>query len=93
MSSNGLLGKLVEDLEALAAVLMAAHLLPWISIPVALFIGTVGAASVFYAVYVQKREIKCACVGGSSNVPLGFVSLSENLAMIAMGLWMLLKPY
>lgn len=80
-------------LEALAAVLMAAHLLPWISIPVALFIGTVGAASVFYAVYVQKREIKCACVGGSSNVPLGFVSLSENLAMIAMGLWMLLKPY
>jgi len=93
VSSNGLLGKLVEDLEALAAVLMAAHLLPWISIPVALFIGTVGAASVFYAVYVQKREIKCACVGGSSNVPLGFVSLSENLAMIAMGLWMLLKPY
>jgi len=93
VSSNGLLGKLVEDLEALAAVLMAAHLLPWISIPVALFIGTVGAASVFYAVYVQKREIKCACEGGSSNVPLGFVSLSENLAMIAMGLWMLLKPY
>jgi len=93
VSSNGLLGKLVEDLEALAAVLMAAHLLPWISIPVALFIGTVGAASVFYAVYVQKREIKCACVGGSSNVPLGFVSLSENLAVIAMGLWMLLKPY
>lgn len=80
-------------LEALAAVLMASHLLPWISIPVALLIGSVGAASVFYAVYVQKREIKCACVGGSSNVPLGFVSLSENLAMIAMGLWMLLKPF
>lgn len=76
-------------LEALAAILMAGHLLPWISIPVALFIGTVGAASVFYAVYVQKREIKCACVGGSGNVPLGFVSLTENLAMIGMALWML----
>ena len=76
-------------LEALAAVLMVGHWLPWLSIPVALFIGTVGAASVFYAVYVQKREIKCACVGGGSNVPLGFVSLSENLAMMAMGLWML----
>ncbi|MBK76952.1 MAG: glutaredoxin, partial [Henriciella sp.] len=24
-----------------------------------------------------------------SNVPLGFVSLTENLMMIAMGLWML----
>ncbi len=79
-------------LEALAAVLMAAHLLPWLSIPIALFIGTIGAVSVFYAVYVQKREIKCACVGGGSNVPLGFVSLTENLAMIAMGIWMLLRP-
>lgn len=76
-------------LEALAAVLMAGRVLPWISIPVALTIGTIGAVSVFYAVQIQKREIKCACVGGSGNVPLGFVSLSENLAMVAMGLWML----
>ncbi|MXP09586.1 MauE/DoxX family redox-associated membrane protein [Pseudoblastomonas halimionae] len=78
-------------LEATTAILMAGHLLPWLSIPIALFIGTVGAGSVFYAVYVQKREIKCACVGGGSNVPLGFVSLSENLAMIAMGIWMLAR--
>ncbi len=76
-------------LEGGAGVLMAAHALDWLSIPVALFIGTIGAVSVFYAVYVQKREIKCACVGGSSNVPLGFVSLTENLAMVAMAGWML----
>ncbi|MBD59867.1 MAG: glutaredoxin [Citromicrobium sp.] len=79
-------------LEATAAVLMVGRILPWLSIPIALFIGTVGAVSVFYAVYIQKREIKCACVGGGSNVPLGFVSLTENLAMIAMGIWMLLRP-
>ena len=79
-------------LEATAAVLMAGRLLPWLSIPIALFIGTVGAVSVFYAVYVQKREIKCACVGGSANVPLGFISLTENLAMMGMGIWMLLRP-
>ena len=79
-------------LEATAAVLMAGRLLPWLSIPIALTIGTIGAVSVFYAVYIQKRSIKCACVGGSANVPLGFVSLSENLAMIGMGLWMLLRP-
>ena len=79
-------------LEATAAVLMAGRVLPWLSIPIALFIGTVGAVSVFYAVYIQKRSIKCACVGGSANVPLGFVSLTENLAMIGMAIWMLLRP-
>ena len=52
------------------------------------FIGSVGAFSVFKAVYIDKRELKCACVGGSSNVPLGFVSLTENLAMITMAIWM-----
>jgi hypothetical protein len=79
-------------LEAAAGVLMAAHALKRLSIPVALFIGSIGAVSVIYAVYVQKRELKCACVGGSSNVPLGFVSLTENLFMIGMALWMLLRP-
>ena len=79
-------------LEFGAGVLMTARQFNWLSIPVALFIGSIGAGSVFYAVYVQKRDIKCACVGGSSKVPLGFVSLSENLAMIAMSLWMLAAP-
>jgi glutaredoxin len=74
--------------EALAGILMVAHVLPIVSVPIALFIGTVGAVSVFKAVYIDKRELKCACVGGSSNVPLGFVSLTENLFMIGMGLWM-----
>ncbi|MXP29660.1 glutaredoxin [Porphyrobacter algicida] len=77
--------------EALAGVLMTAHALDWLSVPIALIIGGIGAVSVFYAVYVQKRELKCACVGGSSNVPLGFVSLTENVMMFAMGIWMLLK--
>ena len=74
--------------ETLAGVLMIAGALTWLSAPIALFIGTVGAVSVFKAVYVDKRELKCACVGGGSNVPLGFVSLTENLCMIGMGLWM-----
>ena len=77
--------------EALAGVLMIAGVLMWIAIPVALFIGTIGAVSVFKAVYIDKRELKCACVGGGSNVPLGFVSLTENLMMMAMGIWMLIK--
>ncbi|WP_432770795.1 MAG: glutaredoxin [Sphingopyxis sp.] len=75
--------------EGLAGVLMTAHALPWLSIPVALFIGGSGAVSVFKAVYIDRRALKCACVGGSSRVPLGFVSLTENLAMVGMAFWML----
>ncbi|WP_245770940.1 glutaredoxin family protein [Natronohydrobacter thiooxidans] len=78
--------------EGLAGILMVAGALMWISIPVALFIGTIGAVSVFKAVYIDRRELKCACVGGDSKVPLGFVSLTENLMMIGMALWMLFKP-
>lgn len=74
--------------ETLAGVLMIAGALIWLAAPVALFIGTVGAVSVFKAVYIDRRELKCACVGGSSNVPLGFISLTENLMMVAMALWM-----
>jgi len=72
-----------------AGVLMVAGALTWLSAPVALVIGGIGAVSVFKAVYVDKRELKCACVGGSSKVPLGFISLTENLMMVAMAVWML----
>ncbi|MBY6164867.1 glutaredoxin [Pseudooceanicola nitratireducens] len=81
-------GKVYPYGEALAGFLMTAGILPWISAPVALFIGTIGAVSVFKAVYIDKRELKCACVGGDSNVPLGFISLTENLVMMLMGVWM-----
>ncbi|RIY02853.1 glutaredoxin family protein [Aureimonas flava] len=74
--------------EGLAGVLMLAGAFTVLSAPLALVIGTVGAVSVFKAVYIDRRELKCACVGGASNVPLGFVSLTENLMMVAMGLWM-----
>ncbi|MBX3482284.1 glutaredoxin [Phenylobacterium sp.] len=75
--------------EGVAGLLMIAGVLTWISAPLALFIGGVGAVSVFKAVYIDRRELKCACVGGASKVPLGFVSLTENLMMIAMAVWML----
>ena len=76
-------GYIYPFLEAYAGIGMVAQL-PAIAVaPFSLFIGTVGAISVFKAVYVDRRELKCACVGGDSNVPLGFVSLSENIFMIA----------
>ncbi|MES3045480.1 glutaredoxin [Sphingomonas faeni] len=78
--------------EGVGGVLMAAGVLTWLSVPIALVIGTIGAVSVIKAVYVDKRELKCACVGGDSNVPLGFLSLTENVMMVAMALWMVIAP-
>jgi glutaredoxin len=77
--------------EALAGILMIAGAFLWLAIPVALCIGMIGAISVFKAVYVDKRALKCACVGGGSNVPLGFISLTENLMMVAMAIWMAVR--
>jgi|TARA_B100000446_G_scaffold59089_1_gene54952 glutaredoxin len=78
-------------LEAFVGVAMIASLPVYLVAPISLFIGSVGAISVIKAVYIDKRELKCACVGGDSNVPLGFISLTENLFMIAAGIWMLVK--
>ncbi|MBT0587658.1 MauE/DoxX family redox-associated membrane protein [Alteromonas oceanisediminis] len=77
--------------EAFAGIGMLAGLSGFLVGPVSLFIGTIGAISVFKAVYIDKRDLKCACVGGDSNVPLGFISLTENLFMIGAGLWMLYR--
>ncbi len=79
--------------EAIAGILMVAGALTWLSAPIALVIGTIGAVSVIKAVYIDKRELKCACVGGDTDVPLGAISLTENVMMVFMGLWMPLKVY
>lgn len=83
--------KIYPFAEGGAGILMIAGALNFISIPVALFIGGIGAISVFKAVYIDKRDLRCACVGGNSNVPLGFVSLLENVMMVAMAIWMIVK--
>ncbi len=77
--------------EAGAGVFMIAGLFTWVVAPLALVVSTIGAISVFKAVYVEKRDLKCACVGGGSSVPLGFISLTENLMMMVMAIWMMAK--
>ncbi|KAA5805429.1 glutaredoxin [Alkalicaulis satelles] len=86
-------GRIYPFAEAGAGLLMLAGSLIWLASPVALFIGTIGAVSVFRAVYIERRKLKCACMGGESRVPLGFISLTENLIMIAMAIWMPLRMY
>lgn len=77
--------------EAGAGILMIAMLGIWIAAPAALLISAVGAVSIIKAAYIEKRDLNCACVGGGSSVPLGFLSLTENLLMMAMAVWMLVK--
>ena len=84
-------GYVYPFVETGAGLLMIAGVLTWLSAPAALFVASIGAISVFKAVYIDKRDLKCACVGGDSKVPLGFVSLTENLMMIGMAIWMLSK--
>jgi glutaredoxin len=74
--------------EGLAGILMISGAFYWLSVPLAFTIGAIGSISVFKAVYIDKRELKCACVGGASNVPLGFISLTENIMMMTMAIWM-----
>jgi glutaredoxin len=85
-------GTIYPFAEGLAGLLMIAGWGRWLSIPIALFIGGVGAVSVIKAVYIDRRDIRCACVGGDSNVPLGAVSLIENVMMVAMAIWMAAMP-
>lgn len=84
-------GYIYPFVETGAGLLMIAGVLTWLSAPAALIVAGIGAVSVFKAVYIDKRELKCACVGSDSKVPLGFVSLTENLMMVGMAVWMLSK--
>lgn len=79
-------GSLYPFLELLVGLGMLSNLYPFAIGILSFSIGLIGSTSVVKAVYFEKRDLRCACVGGNSNVPLGFVSLVENFMMIAMGL-------
>jgi len=68
----------------IAICLIGSTYLNIISIPT-IIIGAIGSYSVYKTVYIQKKKFNCACVGSIFNVPLGPVSLIENLAMTLMG--------
>ena len=55
-----------------------------------IIVGLVGGYSIFKAVYIDKLDLNCACVGGNTKVPLGIVSFSENAIMAIMGTLLLI---
>ena len=66
---------------------------PLLTGAISTFIGLVGSYSVIKKVYLEKVDLNCACVGGNSNVPLGFVSFIENAMMLLMGVLLLAAHY
>jgi hypothetical protein len=70
---------------------MIAGLFTWVAAPAALLVSSIGAISVIKAVYIEKRDLECACTGGGDGVPLGSLSLTENLLMMVMSIWMMVK--
>lgn len=69
-----------------------AYLLEWWPIPVnavTLFLMLIGAAGVLRAL-LDKRAIRCACLGTALNLPMTKVTLVEDLTMAAMAAGMLL---
>lgn len=77
-------------IETASGILMLSQKLPILTSLMMFFIGSIGAISILKAVYIDKRELRCACVGGNSKVPLGFISLTENLIMVFMAIAILI---
>jgi len=80
-------------LELAIGLLFIAKIYPSISGILSSIIGLIGFISIVKAVYIEKKDLNCACIGGDSGLPLGVVSVSENLAMIIMGVMVILKGF
>ncbi|MBL1210732.1 glutaredoxin [Geminocystis sp. GBBB08] len=78
-------GKIYPFLESMIGLGLLSGIVPLVTGISALGLGISGAISVFKAVYIDKLELNCACVGGNSKAPLGVVSFAENAIMAIMG--------
>jgi copper chaperone CopZ len=71
----------------------AAYLMRWQLTAVnwiALLVMWFSAIGVINAL-MNRRTIRCACLGAGFNLPMSTVTLIEDLLMVAMAAWMLLK--
>lgn len=84
-----LYGKAYPAIELLLGLGYLAGVVPFVTGIVSLLVGTMGAVSVFKAVYIDKMALNCACVGGNSKAPLGVISFAENAIMAGMGAMLL----
>ena len=78
-------GKIYPFLELAIALGFLSGIAPLATGIGALGMGLSGGASVIKAVYFEKQNLTCACIGGNSKAPLGAVSFVENAMMAVMG--------
>lgn len=78
-------GKVFPVIEMAVGLAVLASVARPVAGVLSLLIGLEGSVSVVKAVYFEKKEITCACAGGNTGVPLGFVSLIENILLALMG--------
>ena len=55
-----------------------------------LIVMSVGSIGIGYSLK-RKEQLECACLGSSFNLPLTPITLTENLIMAAMALYMIIK--
>lgn len=61
-------------------------LLASIATVILLGVATIGV----YQKLHTKEDVQCACLGGFFNVPITWLTFGENVAMVAMALWMIM---
>ena len=50
-------------------------------------IMSISSINIYNIVYVEKRNIQCACLGGNTQLPMTYISILENAVMAVMAIY------
>lgn len=85
-------GILYPFVELSLGIAYVTNVLPWLTNAATLALMLIGAAGVLKAL-LNKRRIRCACLGTVLKLPLTQVTLAEDVVMAAMAALMMLLPH
>lgn len=85
-------GVIYPFVELSLGIAYVTNVLPWLTNAVTLVVMLVGAAGILKAL-LNKRQIRCACLGTVLKLPLTQVSLAEDVLMALMAATMLILPH
>lgn len=85
-------GYIYPFVELVLGAAYVTSVLPWLTNSVTLALMLVGAVGVLRAL-LNKRRIRCACLGTVLKLPLTQVTLAEDVVMALMAATMLLLPH
>lgn len=85
-------GYIYPFVELLLTAAYITSVLPWLTNSITLAVMLVGAVGVLKAL-LNKRRIRCACLGTVLKLPLTQVTLAEDVVMALMAATMLMLPH